>query len=179
MNLLLKESVIEEAGGWAEDLASQYDTDLGFRVSAKGYKIAYEPKAVCYHFNRPTLKAFYRQQRQYGKNTLRLYFKHGHLAKGDEITDVGMNIQPILFLALFASFLIGIIPLLRPLWYGSAAILVFVLIYFGYSAGKLKTKFHDASTWRLVVLYFVRSFAWFVGAVSTTLNFLARKGRKK
>ena len=179
MNLLLKRAVIEEAGGWDEDLASQYDTDLGFQISAKGYKIAYEPKAVCYHFNRPTLKAFYRQQRQYGKNTLRLYFKHGHLAKGDEITDVGMNIQPILFLVLFASFLIGIIPLLRPLWYVSAAILAFMLIYFGYSAGKLNVKFHDTSTWRLVVLYFVRSFAWFVGAVSTTLNYLAGKGRKK
>ena len=95
MNLLLKKAVIEEAGGWDEKLPSQYDTDLGFRVSAKGYKIAYEPTAVCYHFNRPTLKAYYRQQLQYGKNTLKLYFKHGHLAKGDEITDVGMNIQPI------------------------------------------------------------------------------------
>ena len=179
MNLLLKKSVIEEAGGWDEDLPSQYDTDLGFRVSAKGYKIAYEPKAVCYHFNRPTLRAYYRQQLQYGKNTLRLYFKHGHLARGDEITDVGMNIQPILLLVLFASFLVGIIPLLRPLWYVSAAILAFMLIYFGYSAGKLNVKFHDVSTWRLVVLYFVRSFAWFVGAISTTLNYLGGNGRKK
>ncbi len=51
MNLLLKRVVIEEAGGWDEKLPSQYDTDLGFRVSAKGYKIAYEPSAVCYHYN--------------------------------------------------------------------------------------------------------------------------------
>ena len=56
MNLLLKKAVIEEAGGWDEKLPSQYDTDLGFRISAKGYKIAYEPTAVCYHFNRPTLR---------------------------------------------------------------------------------------------------------------------------
>ncbi len=80
------------------EASSQYDTDLGFRISAKGYKIAYEPTAVCFHFNRPTIKAFYRQQLQYGKNTLKLYFKHGHLARGDEITDIGMNIQPILLL---------------------------------------------------------------------------------
>ena len=40
MNLLLKKEVIEEAGGWDENLPSQYDTDLGFRMSAKGYKIA-------------------------------------------------------------------------------------------------------------------------------------------
>ena len=108
----------------------------GFRVSAKGYKIAYEPKAICYHFNRPTLRAYYRQQLQYGKNTLKLYFKHGRLAKGDEITDLGMNVQPILILAAFASFLIGIVPLLRLLWYVAVAILAFMLIYFGYSAGQ-------------------------------------------
>ena len=179
MNLLLKRSVIEEIGGWAEDMPSQYDTDFGFRVSAKGYKIAYEPKAVCYHFNRPTLRAYYRQQLQYGKNTLRLYFKHGHLAKGDKITDVGMNVQPILLLTLFASFLIGVIPLLRFLWYVSAAILAFMLIYYGYSAATIKAKYRDLATWRLVVLYFVRSFAWFVGAVSTTANYLAGKGSKK
>ena len=179
MNLLLKKGVIEEAGGWDESLSSQYDTDLGFRVSAKGYRIAYEPKAVCYHFNRPTLKAYYRQQLQYGKNTLRLYFKHGHLAKGDEITDVGMNIQPILLLAISAAFLIGLFPLLRPLWYFSALILLFMLVYFAYSAAKVAVKFHDKVALRLVVLYFVRAFAWFVGAITTTVNYLSGKRGKK
>jgi hypothetical protein len=53
-----------------------------------------------------------------------------------------------------------------------------MLIYFSYSAMKIKAKFHEVAPWRLVALYFVRSFAWFVGAVSTTLNFLAGRGRK-
>jgi cellulose synthase/poly-beta-1,6-N-acetylglucosamine synthase-like glycosyltransferase len=177
MNLLLKKAVIEEAGGWDEKLPSQYDTDFGFRISAKGYKIAYEPRAVCYHFNRPTLKAFYRQQLQYGKNTLKLYFKHGHLAKGDEITDVGMNVQPLLFLGVLVLFLLGLVPLLRLLWIGSGLILLSMLVYFVYSAMKLSFKFHDWSAMRLVVLYFVRSVAWFVGAVSITVKYLA--GRNK
>jgi GT2 family glycosyltransferase len=102
MNLLLKRSVIEEVGGWDEGFPSQYDTDFGYRMSHLGYKIAYEPDAKCYHYNRPTLGAYWRQQRQYGRNTTRLYFKHGRLAKGDEITDVGMNIQPALYLLVFA-----------------------------------------------------------------------------
>jgi cellulose synthase/poly-beta-1,6-N-acetylglucosamine synthase-like glycosyltransferase len=177
MNLLLKKSVIKEAGGWDEKLPSQYDTDLGYRISAKGYRIAYEPTAVCYHFNRPTLKAYYRQQRQYGKNTLKLYFKHGRLAKGDEITDVGMNIQPILLLAVIASFLLGIIPLLRLLWIVSGLILLAIAVYFVYSAAKISVKFHDSSAMRLFVLYFVRSAAWFVGATVTTVRYLA--GRDK
>ena len=177
MNLLLKKSVIEEAGGWDENLPSQYDTDLGFRISAKGYKIAYEPKAVCYHFNRPTLRAYYRQQLQYGKNTLKLYFKHGSLARGDEITDVGMNIQPILLLSVIAFFILGIVPLLRLLWVVSGLILLAVVVYFVYSSVKISVKFNDWVAMRLFVLYFVRSAAWFVGAINTTIRYLT--GRNK
>jgi cellulose synthase/poly-beta-1,6-N-acetylglucosamine synthase-like glycosyltransferase len=177
MNLLLKKAVIEEAGGWDEKLPSQYDTDLGFRISAKGYKIAYEPSAVCYHFNRPTLKAYYRQQLQYGKNTLKLYFKHGRLARGDEITDVGMNIQPALLLAVVAFFLLGIVPVLRVLWVVSGLILVVMFVYFVYSAVKITVKFHDWVALRLVVLYFVRAAAWFVGAIITTARYLTRKDK--
>jgi cellulose synthase/poly-beta-1,6-N-acetylglucosamine synthase-like glycosyltransferase len=177
MNLLLKKTVIEEAGGWDEKLPSQYDTDLGFRISSKGYKIAYEPNAVCYHFNRATLRTYYRQQLQYGKNTLKLYFKYGHLAKGDEITDFGMNIQPILLLVITASFLFGIIPLLRQLWIVSGVVLLAMFAYFIYSAAKISYKFHDWTSMRLIVLYFVRSSAWFLGAVITTAGYLTRKDR--
>jgi len=177
MNLLLKKAVIEEAGGWDEKLPSQYDTDFGFRIAAKGYKIAYEPTAVCYHFNRPTLKAYYRQQLQYGKNTLKLYFKHGHLAKGDEITDVGMNIQPILFLGIVAFFFVGIVPPLRLLWVVSGLIFLAMMIYFSYSAAKIAVKFNDRVALRLVVLYFVRAGAWFDGAIITTARYLAGKDK--
>jgi cellulose synthase/poly-beta-1,6-N-acetylglucosamine synthase-like glycosyltransferase len=178
MNLLLKKNVIEEAGGWDENLPSQYDTDLGFRINAKGFRIAYEPKAVCYHFNRPTLRAYYRQQLQYGKNTLKLYFKHGDLAKGDEITDFGMNLQPILLLVVIASFLVGIIPLLRPLWYASGLILLAMFVYFVYCAIKISVEYHDGVVLRLIVLYFVRALAWFVGAFITAADYLGSKGRK-
>jgi len=178
MNLLLKKAVIEEAGGWDENLPSQYDTDLGFRISAKGYKIAYEPNAACYHYNRSTVRTYYKQQLQYGKNTLKLYLKHGRLAKGDEITDFAMNIQPILLLAVIVLFLLGILEALRPLWYISGLILAFMLVYFVYSAANIAVKFHDRVALRLLVLYFVRTFAWFVGAVITAVNYARGKGRK-
>lgn len=175
MNLLLKKSVIDEVGGWAEDMPSQYDTEFGYRLAAKGYKIAYEPSAVCYHYNRPTLKAFYRQQLQYGKNTLRLYFKHGRLARGDEITDVGMNIQPIWLLTVVASFLLGIVPLLRPFWLVTGVLALGMLAYYVYSAAKIAYSFKDRSAMRLIILYYVRSAAWFNGAVIITLKYLGGK----
>jgi len=172
MNLLIKKSVIEEAGGFDEHLPSQYDTDLGFRITRMGYKIVFDANAKCYHFNRTTVRAFFRQQLQYGKNTLKLYFKHAKLAKGDEITDFLMNIQPALLLTIIALFLIGIIEVLRPLWYVSALILTLVFVYYVYCAAKLSVKFKDKAAMRLVVLYFVRAFAWLVGAAVTTVRFL-------
>jgi cellulose synthase/poly-beta-1,6-N-acetylglucosamine synthase-like glycosyltransferase len=178
MNLLLKRPIIEEAGGWAENLPSQYDTDFGYRIAKQGYKIAYEPDAVCYHYNRPTLKAFYRQQLQYGKNTLKLYLKHRKLAKGDEITDVGMNIQPLLLLSAVVLTCLGFVPQLRLLWIGPPAILMGLFLYFTYSATKISRRFHDWSAMRLVILYFVRAVAWFNGAITTTLTHLLSKKRR-
>jgi GT2 family glycosyltransferase len=168
----LKKSVVEEAGGFDERLPSQYDTDLGFRITRRGYKIVFDPNATCYHFNRTTVRAYFRQQLQYGKNTLKLYFKHSNLAKGDEITDFLMNIQPALMLAVIVFFLFGLIEVLRPLWYASALILTLVFVYYVYSAAKLSVKFKDRAAMRLVVLYFVRAFAWLTGAAITTVRFL-------
>ena len=173
MNLLLKKSIIDEVGGFDENLPSQYDTDLGFRITSRGYKILFEPNATCYHFNRSTVSGYFRQQLQYGKNTTNLYLKHGTLAKGDEITDVGMNIQPFLILAVIAFFLLGIPEALRPLWYVSASILTLMFVYYVISAIRLSIKFKDVAAMLLVVLYFVRTLAWFSGAVVTTVRVLA------
>jgi cellulose synthase/poly-beta-1,6-N-acetylglucosamine synthase-like glycosyltransferase len=173
MNLLMKRSVIEEVGGFDEHLPSQYDTDLGFRITSRGYKLLFEPDAKCYHFNRATVKAYFKQQLQYGKNTVKLYFKHSKLIKGDSITDFGMNIQPLLLLAVTSFFLLGLVPLLRPLWYVSALLLAVIFAYYVFSAAKLAFKFKDSTAMLLIAIYFVRSLAWFTGAVITTMRFLA------
>jgi cellulose synthase/poly-beta-1,6-N-acetylglucosamine synthase-like glycosyltransferase len=172
MNLLLKKNVIEEAGGFDENLPAQYDTDLGFRITGKGYKIVYEPSAKCYHFNRTTMRAYFRQQLQYGKNTVKLYFKHASLAKGDEITDFAMNIQPILILAVLVLFILGIPDALRSFWYIAGGLLLVIFVYYLFSAVKVAVKFRDKTALRLVVLYFVRSLAWFAGAVITSVKYI-------
>jgi cellulose synthase/poly-beta-1,6-N-acetylglucosamine synthase-like glycosyltransferase len=179
MNLLFKRSVLEEVGGFDEGFPSQYDTELGFRISSRGYRIAFERTATCYHFNRTTLHAYWRQQLQYGKNTVRLYFKHAGLAKGDEITDFGMNIQPALILVVIGLFLLGILPLLRALWYVSALILFFMFVYFVFSAASAAFRFRDNTAVRLVVLYYVRAFAWLAGAAITAGNVIRGKGARK
>jgi GT2 family glycosyltransferase len=158
-------------------MPSQYDTEFGYRLAQKGYKIAYEPTAKCYHFNRQTLRAYWRQQVQYGRNTTRLYFMHGSLARGDEITDVGMNLQPPLMLAVIAAFVVGIVPVLRLAWLVSGVLLAVMLIYYVYSAAKISAKFHDATAMRLIVLYWVRTWAWLTGAAKAASGYIRGGGK--
>jgi hypothetical protein len=84
-----------------------------------------------------------------------------------------MNIQPALVLGIVILFLLGLINVLRPLWYVSFLILVFDFVYFVYSAAKISVKFHDAAALLLVVLYVVRAVAWASGAAITAINRLA------
>jgi cellulose synthase/poly-beta-1,6-N-acetylglucosamine synthase-like glycosyltransferase len=177
MNLLLKKSFIEAVGGFDENLPSQYDTDLGFRITSRGYRVVYEPSAKCYHFHRSTVKGYFRQQLQYGKNTTKLYFKHSNLIRGDEITDFGMNVQPALMLAAIIFFLLGFIEVLRLLWYGSALILAFIFVYYFFSAAKLSVKYKDKIAMLMVVLYIVRTIAWLTGAAITAVHYLRGDGR--
>jgi cellulose synthase/poly-beta-1,6-N-acetylglucosamine synthase-like glycosyltransferase len=174
MNLLLKKNIIEAVGGFDENLPSQYDTDLGFRITSRGYKVVYEPSAKCYHFHRSTVKGYFQQQLQYGKNTTKLYFKHSNLIRGDEITNLGMNIQPALMLSVIILFLLGFIEVLRFLWYGSALILTFIFIYYVFSAAKLSVKYKDKIAMLMVVLYIVRAFAWLTGAAIAAFQYLRR-----
>ena len=177
MNLLLKKRVIEEVGGFDEKLPSQYDTEFGFRISARGYRIAYEPSATCYHFNSPTVRAYFRQQMQYGKNTIKLYFKHSTFSEGRR--DYGFRHEHPACTAPSCNrrFLLGILEVLRPLWYVSALLLLAMFVYYVYSAAKISVKFKDRSAMRLVVLYYVRAFAWIGGATVTTVKYLGGKER--
>ena len=171
MNLLLKTKVTMEIGGFDEDLPTQYDTDIGARLAEAGYKIAFDTEAICYHFHRPTLLAFFKQQYKYGQNTWKLYFKHPKLARGDKITDWWMNTQPIMYaivaIFLLASIVTGfnIIP--------SAVFLVIVaitLLHYTVSAVKISVIFHDPSAMYLVVIYFTRAVGWTLGGATSLIQ---------
>jgi len=94
------------------------------------------------------------------------------LAKGDEITDFAMNIQPILILAVLVLFILGILDVLRSFWFVAGGLLLVIFVYYLFSAVKVAVRFKDKTALRLVVLYFVRSFAWFAGAVITSIKYI-------
>jgi glycosyltransferase involved in cell wall biosynthesis len=181
MNLLLKTKFIFEIGGFDETLPTQYDTDIGARLTEEGYKIAFDPSAVCYHFHRPTLFAFFKQQYKYGQNTWKLYFKHPKLAKGDKITDSWMNAQPIIYGVSALLFLISVVTnfnLLPSLIFLS--IVVLTLIQYVVSAARISYIFQDFSAMYLVVIYFTRAAGWTIGGtISVIQTALTSSGDKQ
>jgi cellulose synthase/poly-beta-1,6-N-acetylglucosamine synthase-like glycosyltransferase len=177
MNLLLKKKVTMEIGGFDEALPTQYDTDIGARLAKAGYKIAFDSEAICYHFHRPTLQAFFKQQYKYGQNTWKLYVKHPKLARGDKITDWWMNIQPMLYGVAAILLLISVVTnfhLVSSLLFLSLVIIT--LLYYTFSAARISNIFHDLSAMYLIVIYFTRALAWTLGGAISLIQTALKGG---
>jgi cellulose synthase/poly-beta-1,6-N-acetylglucosamine synthase-like glycosyltransferase len=180
MNLLLKKKVTVKIGGFDEALPTQYDTDIGARLAQAGYRIAFDPQALCYHFHRPTLQKFFKQQYKYGQNTWKLYFKHPKLARGDKITDWWMNIQPILYAVAALLLLISVatnfhlIPSLIFL-----ALALVTLLQYIFSAAKISIIFQDPSAMYLILIYFTRAVAWTLGGATSLIHTALTGGEEK
>ncbi len=180
MNLLLKKNVTLEIGGFDETLATQYDTDIGVRLAQEGYRIVFDSEAICYHFHRPTLRTFFKQQYKYGQNTWKLYFKHPQLARGDNITDWWMNIQPILYGTAAFFLLISIVTsfhLVPSIIFFSLTILT--LLHYTISAVKISYIFHDVKAMYLIVIYFTRAVAWTLGGATSLIQTALKRGEDK
>ena len=177
MNLLLKTDITREIGGFDELLPTQYDSDIGARLAEAGYRIAFDVEAKCYHFHRPTLKAFFKQQYNYGQNTWKLYFKHPKLAKGDKITDGWMNIQPILY-GIAAIFLIICVVTGFNIFPSAIflAIVILTLLQYTFSAVKISYIFHDMAAMYLVVIYFTRALGWTLGGTTSLIQTALSRG---
>jgi len=76
-NMAFRREVLEELGGFDPIYrAAGDDVDLCWRLQDRGYRIAFSPAAMVWHFRRNTVKAYIGQQRGYGKAEGLLYFRH-------------------------------------------------------------------------------------------------------
>ena len=180
MNLLLKKKIVEEIGGFDEALPTQYDTDIGARLAQAGYTIAFDIEAMCYHFHRPTLGTFFKQQYKYGENTWKLYLKHPKLARGDKITDWWMNAQPILYTAAFILLLVSVVTgfhLIPSLAF--LALVTVTMLHYVVSAARISVTFNDFSAMYLIIIYFTRAVAWTVGGATSLIQTALSGGEDK
>jgi len=167
MNVAYRKSSLLDIGGFNETLDTGYDTEIGHRLRHAGYFIHFDPKAVVFHYNRPTIRSYFRQQYIYGRNIARMYVQNVHIAAGDEITPVWMNIQPFLYSFIFLSlvaailFPVAVIP-------GLGVLLCLFFVY-TFTAIKLSYQEKDMRALFFIVLCFIRGIAWTLGGASYTI----------
>ena len=80
-NAIYKTNVIKEVSGFDEQLWPGEDVDLDYRITHRGYKIAYNPKAKVMHHRPNNLNGFYNMMKRYGGAQAYLIKKHGFFRK--------------------------------------------------------------------------------------------------
>jgi glycosyltransferase involved in cell wall biosynthesis len=161
MNVLYRKSVLREVGGFDERFDIGYDAEIGHKICARGYTIAFDPAAIVYHYNRPTLRAYFRQQYTYGKFTAGLYLSNRRIAAGDEVTSFWMNIQPFMY-AITAALFLGAVMIPVAGLVGVMVLLGLFVLY-TVSAVQMSIKESDGTAMFFIVLCFVRGIAWTAG----------------
>jgi hypothetical protein len=76
-NMFFRKAALAEIGGFdAQFTAAGDDVDICWRMLDAGFTLGYCPAAFVWHFRRNTVKAYYGQQRGYGKAEAMLYLKY-------------------------------------------------------------------------------------------------------
>ncbi len=76
-NMVFRKAVLQQIGGFDPQFtAAGDDVDICWRALDAGFVLGFCPAAFVWHFRRNTLKAYYMQQRGYGKAEAMLYFKY-------------------------------------------------------------------------------------------------------
>jgi glycosyltransferase involved in cell wall biosynthesis len=76
-NMAFFKTVLEEIGGFDPIFhAAGDDVDLCWRLQQAGYKIGFSPAALVWHYRRPTLAEYLKQQHGYGEAEALLVRKH-------------------------------------------------------------------------------------------------------
>lgn len=76
-NMVFSKAALTAIGGFDPRFtAAGDDVDVCWRLLDAGYRLGYCPAAFVWHFRRNTTKAYYRQQRGYGRAEAQLYLKY-------------------------------------------------------------------------------------------------------
>lgn len=76
MNWASPRQLLIDMGGFDTSLLRGQDTDLAYRIGAKGYTLIYEPKAVIYHSNEKSLLGLFLEGATHGYHNQFIYQKH-------------------------------------------------------------------------------------------------------
>lgn len=113
----IRREVLEDVGGWDEELLSE-DTEMAVRLTEKGYYIKYAPDVRSWQESPASLTQLFRQRTRWFRGTMEVGLKYGKLVKkldrrciDAEITLAG----PYIFIPCLIGYLITVYSLLIPL----------------------------------------------------------------
>jgi peptidoglycan-N-acetylglucosamine deacetylase len=169
-----RKPVLLGAGGLHADTLAE-DTDLTLRVLQQGWKIVYEPKALCYTESPETYRALIKQRNRWQFGVLQVLFKNWTMIFNPQYEFVGMFTLPLMLLHYillimypfmianllayicyyFAESYSGGLGLSVRLFFDNKLFIYFTLAYFALDIGKvlitlLKEKNID-SKWKLLL----------------------------
>ncbi|MBF6568569.1 MAG: glycosyltransferase [Candidatus Binataceae bacterium] len=76
-NMMFRRRVLLDVGGFDPQFTTAGDdVDICWRILDAGYSVGFCPSAFVWHFRRNTIRAYYGQQRGYGRAEAMLYFKY-------------------------------------------------------------------------------------------------------
>lgn len=77
-NFIVKKEVFQEVNGFDESLVTDEDTDIGIRISEKGYNIVEDPAVGIIHLgNSKTIAEYFRRQKWHATSVIDTAFKEG------------------------------------------------------------------------------------------------------
>lgn len=114
---IYKKKILEEVGGYDEDLYVHDDFILGRKMKQKGYRFAWVPEAKWWHEEKVGLKDMYRQRMKWGIGFVPLFLKYKYVPKFIPLFTF------LLFVLLF-SIKYPLILIIYPIFY-----LLFILKY--------------------------------------------------
>jgi GT2 family glycosyltransferase len=156
-----------------ERLRVALESDFGYRLTALG-KMLYNPRAVAFHYNRPTWRGFFRQQMGYARGAFWVYLKHADKLMGDHISTLGMIAQ-------IPLFCLGALCLALSLWnrrfvYGTVG--AWGLLFALYIRDTLLLPIPPRHWPAMMAVWLVRTIGWTVGTFKALWAFATMPFRR-
>ncbi len=104
-----RRSVLEKIGGWDESTQTE-DIEISWRVQKLGYRITYEPRAVCWISVPGKYGALFRQRVRWSRGSGEAYRKHLKI-----VTSPNTATIPIIFMGIISSIWALAVTLIFPL----------------------------------------------------------------
>ncbi|MBI5035627.1 MAG: glycosyltransferase [Chloroflexi bacterium] len=164
-----RRDVFLKCGGFDTTLSDAEDTDLSYRLSEQGYRMAFADGAIVYHEHPSTLFEYLKRKFVYAYWRSIVYARHPRKIASDSRTPQTQKIQGVLAL-LFPVSLLGIL-----IWRESAWFSLLILVAFGVTMIP-SMKRYLRQDWRIAFLSpLLAGLAAFCGGAGIVLGMIGRR----